>query len=89
MLPVIPQDKANHIAYGAVVGVIAFVVGALVGLPVLQASLVSGVVVAIVAAGKELMDRRNPNHTPEWLDLFATVVGGALVLAPVLFAKGL
>jgi len=70
-LPVLPQDKANHAVYGAVIAAIV----SIVGLPLAL------LVVAGFALGKEVYDWRQ-NKQPEMLDALATVCGGLLVLAP-------
>jgi formiminotetrahydrofolate cyclodeaminase len=70
-LPVLPQDKANHAVYGAVIAAIV----SIVGLPLAL------LVVAGFALGKEVYDWRQ-NKQPEVLDALATVCGGLLVLAP-------
>ena len=70
-LPVLPQDKANHAVYGAVIAAIV----SLVGLPLAL------LVVAGFALGKEVYDWRQ-NKQPEVMDALATVCGGLLVLAP-------
>lgn len=70
-LPVLPQDKANHAVYGAVIAAIV----SLVGLPLAL------LVVAGFAIGKEVYDWRQ-NKPYEVMDAVATVCGGLLVLAP-------
>ena len=70
-LPVLPQDKANHAVYGAVIAAIV----SIVGLPLAL------LVVAGFALGKEVYDWHQ-NKQPEMLDALATVCGGLLVLAP-------
>ena len=76
-LPVLPQDKANHAIYGAVIAAIVSVVGLPLAL----------LVVAGFAIGKEVYDWRQ-NKQPEMLDAVATVCGGLLVLAPQFINRG-
>jgi formiminotetrahydrofolate cyclodeaminase len=76
-LPVLPQDKANHAVYGAVIAAIV----SIVGLPLAL------LVVAGFALGKEVYDWRQ-NKQPEMLDVAATVCGGLLVLAPQFINRG-
>lgn len=84
-LPMLPQDKANHVIYGAAIALaVGLVFGPLVGL------LMAG------AAGlaKELADRQAnkraaakgelPPHGVERADLVATACGGLLVYAAAL-----
>jgi hypothetical protein len=44
---------------------------------------VSAVAVLVVAVGKEIYDLTG-RGTPEWLDLVATLAGGAIVIGPCL-----
>jgi UPF0716 family protein affecting phage T7 exclusion len=76
-LPVLPQDKANHAVYGAVIAAIVSIVGLPLGL----------LVVAGFAISKEVYDWRQ-NKQPEMLDAAATVCGGLLVLAPQFINRG-
>ena len=51
---------------------------ALFGAPLLVAFLLT----AVVGAAKEVYDYFHPEaHTAEWMDLFATVAGGAVAVA--------
>jgi len=78
-LPVLAQDKANHLIYGLLVFTLALIF--------------FGVVVAccatvVVAAGKELFDlAHRSSHTPDPVDLLVTVLGGALGLVNYLAAE--
>jgi formiminotetrahydrofolate cyclodeaminase len=76
-LPVLPQDKANHAVYGAVIAAIV----SIVSLPLAL------LVVAGFAIGKEVYDWRQ-NKPYEVLDAVATVCGGLLVLAPQFINRG-
>jgi formiminotetrahydrofolate cyclodeaminase len=76
-LPLLPQDKANHAVYGAVIAAIV----SIVGLPLAL------LVVAGFALGKEVYDWRQ-NKQPEIMDAVATVCGGLLVLAPQFINRG-
>lgn len=72
-LPVIPADKANHVVYGAV----AACAGSF-------HSVVAGAALcAAVAIGKEVIDRVRKTGNAEIGDVVATLIGGALVLAPL------
>ena len=94
-LPMLPQDKANHVVYGAVTALVVILACWLVGNPHwLLASLIA---VVIVAIGKEAVDRlRNakaeeaglpPKHGVEWMDVVATLAGGLMVVLPCLMVK--
>jgi hypothetical protein len=80
-LPLLPQDKANHVVYGAVIA-------AAVSVYDVQKA---AAVVMLFAVGKELSDwwqnRKGGNHGVEVMDAVATVGGGAIVLLPQ-FLKG-
>lgn len=77
-LPVLAQDKANHVVYGAV---------AAAAVSVYDMATAAAVVV-LLAVGKELSDwwqnRKGGSHGVELWDAVATVAGGALVLLPQL-----
>lgn len=72
MLPVIPHDKALHVAYGAALSL----VGALIA-HALQQPLWAGALAlpAVFAVGKETRDRLTKRGTPELLDAVATAAG--------------
>lgn len=82
VIPLIPQDKANHFIYGAVV---AFIVSLVVS-PVLALA-----ATAVVAVGKELSDwyqnTKGGSHGVEGLDAVATIIGGVMVVLPQLINK--
>ncbi len=68
-LPLIPQDKANHFVYGSV---IFFVFLLITQIPIYA---LTGT--AIVGLCKEIYDALNKEtHTPDIIDLIATVSGG-------------
>ncbi len=72
MLPLIPHDKANHIAYGAG----ASLAGALAAVPAGQPLWLGALAVAVLfAVGKEVYDRASKRGTPDVLDAVATVAG--------------
>jgi hypothetical protein len=73
-LPMLPHDKANHLAYGAA---IAAVTALLMPLPLAL------VVCVLAALGKELIDLVGGKGTPDAWDVLATVAGSVLVLAPL------
>lgn len=82
MLPLIPQDKANHIVYGAVIFAAAYALFTFAGLPALP--IAAGMVV-IAAVAKEMWDRAHKEtHTPDPLDALATIAGGVVVALPLL-----
>ena len=69
---VIPQDKANHFIYGAV----------LASAGALYSHEAGAALCLVVAVGKEVYDRVSRKGTPEVADAVATVIGGAVVLLP-------
>jgi hypothetical protein len=73
-LPMLPHDKANHLAYGAA---IAAVTALLMPLPLAL------VVCVLAAVGKELIDLVGGKGTLDAWDAVANVAGSALVLAPL------
>lgn len=72
MLPIIPQDKANHFAYGAVIAAVGCLFSPLAGASLCFA----------FAVGKEVYDRVSGKGNPEFWDAFATIAGGAIVIIP-------
>lgn len=65
-LPLIPQDKANHVIYGAMIYyLLQFVVSPMFAL----------LGVALVAAAKEIYDVVSKSGTPESLDFLVTIAG--------------
>lgn len=88
-LPLLPQDKANHVVYGMV---ICFIVAMLLTLiiPKFQASLVGFLVTAMIGGGKEYLDYRAnqkarsagqiETHGADLVDFIATIAGGLVVL---------
>ena len=91
-LPLLPQDKANHIVYGAVIFNITLALSTLFGIG--SGLLIASITVVAFAFGKEMVDYirnrididngRFPNHTVDWLDAAATILGGILVILPIL-----
>lgn len=77
-LPVIPADKANHLAYGA----------ALASLGGLHSLALGALLCAAFAIGKEVYDQARKTGSPEVLDAVATLAGGVLVLLPLAVASG-
>ncbi len=75
MLPTLPHDKANHLAYGAAIACAAVLAHSVIA---------AGIAVAVFAVGKEVYDRVSKKGTPEPLDAVATLAGGALVLLPLI-----
>lgn len=82
MLPLLPQDKANHVVYGAVIAALSLVGGTIFRAPMLPFALIALAAVVAVAILKELVDRRSTNHTPDAMDAVATIAGGLVVVAP-------
>lgn len=81
-LPMLPQDKANHLLYGAAIALAASVfVNPIVGL----------IAAGVAGAAKEALDWYQnkkrvatgypPNHDVDPFDFLATLAGGALVYA--------
>jgi hypothetical protein len=95
MLPIIPQDKANHAIYGAIIFCVIFVLSHL-SIPHYEIYVASAVVV-VAAIAKELRDlwsntqakKKNliPTHGVEAWDAIATIAGGVVVLVPLLCVK--
>lgn len=73
-IPVIPADKANHLAYGSILACI----GAL-----LYSPLAGALLCAVVVIGWELLQRTLKVGHPSVPDALAGLAGGALVLAPL------
>jgi hypothetical protein len=90
-IPSLPQDKANHLAYGAAIFSVALLLAhfTLINFQIEIAFLT----VVFVAFGKEANDARinwqstgNPLHGPhgvELLDALATVFGGFIAALPL------
>lgn len=68
-LPMLPQDKANHVIYGLV----AFIVGNT--LHSWQAGMLAATAVAV---GKELYDKLSGKGVPDGWDVVATLGGAVL-----------
>lgn len=93
-LPMLPQDKANHVIYGSVAGLAAVVLSAFI--PILQSYLVFVPVMAgvLVGAGKEGLDYymnktsnlAKPAHSVDLMDLVYTAGGGGLISATLFVA---
>lgn len=68
MLPLIPEDKANHFIYGLIITAMIAPVSIWLGLIICTAT----------ASTKELVDLcdPNPNTRADWVDFLATVAGG-------------
>jgi hypothetical protein len=77
-MPSLPQDKANHVIYGALIFLIGFAITR-------RMDVSYGLVVA-AAVGKEALDwlsnqrSEKPTHGVEWFDALATCAGGAVPL---------
>lgn len=86
MMPSLPQDKANHFVYGAVIYAVVFGVLALLKMP---ATYYAFAVVALFGVGKEIVDYlqnryQGAHHGIEALDALATIAGGAVCAVPLL-----
>jgi len=69
-LPIIKQDKANHLIYGLI---IFSLIHSFFGL------LIASIVCSVFAFGKELYDYMNKDkHTPDIKDALVTIIGGLL-----------
>jgi hypothetical protein len=82
MLPQLPQDKANHFIYGAVITTITTLLLIISQnyslLPYcLHPTIIAGI-------GKEIYDRVSGKGTPEVLDAVATISGGLAVYLPII-----
>ena len=81
-MPSLPQDKANHAVYGALIFLLA--------LAIFRRPDAAYALVVLAAAGKEVLDWLSnmravkaglmPTHGVEWLDALATCAGGAVPL---------
>lgn len=73
----IPLDKQAHFWTGSILGFVSYI---FIGCWAL-------VVVALIALAKEVYDYKHPNHTADFWDLVATVLGGilGLILGEVLW----
>lgn len=75
-LPVLPQDKANHVVYGT----------ALTAIGMCYSPVAGAVLCAAFAVGKEVYDwwdnQHGGRHGVELNDALATMSGGAIVLLP-------
>lgn len=96
-LPMLPQDKANHFIYGALIWLGVLVLALVLGCGERAALGAANVVLVAVAWLKELVDwtlnrmatakGQAPTHGVEALDAVATMSGGALVLAVWLICR--
>ncbi len=81
----IPQDKAGHVVYGALVGLIA---GVFFSWPIAAAFVI------FAGVSKEVLDYvlnkyKEGAHSVEVLDAVATIIGGGVVILVVEGIKGL
>lgn len=94
MIPLIPQDKANHFVYGAAIAVAVGLVASQLGLPVVICSVGAA---AIVGVAKETLDYYQnwkakkagltPMHGVEFMDFAATALGGCAVNVLLMLCK--
>lgn len=81
-LPNLPQDKANHAFWGAVLACgLSFIDIRLATIVVLAAAIFKEVSDAVINY-RTTGDFKNGPHGVELLDAVATITGGALVLLP-------
>lgn len=73
-LPLLPHDKANHLAYSAAIASVMALVTPL---------WVAAVACVGLALGKELIDYVGQQGTPDAWDAVASIAGGTLVLLPL------
>jgi hypothetical protein len=86
-LPQLPQDKANHVIYGAAIAVVGSGIELSAGGPPLTAVVIGAVAAAVFGALKELYDAQHRDiHTPEMADFVATTAGGLLVCVPTILS---
>lgn len=91
----IPQDKANHLVYGAVIFTVMFLLTHFVYAD--YQTLIAGLAVVFIAVGKEANDAfinwkatGNPMQGPhgvEVLDAAATIIGGVIVALPLFITQ--
>lgn len=74
-LPMLPQDKANHFVYGAIL----FALASTVSLPIQALAFV-----LIAACTKEVLDHFM-NGSVELLDAISTILGGLTVYLALIF----
>jgi hypothetical protein len=72
-----PHDKAMHLIIGASLACLGALVTPMLGV----------ILCATGAMGKEIYDKVSGKGNPEWLDCFATLAGGCLVLLPLFAHK--
>jgi hypothetical protein len=94
-LPIIPQDKANHAVYGAVIFCAVFAL-AHQFVPIYQAHIAAAAVM-LAAFGKEAADRLANwraaraglpmPHGVEMMDAVATCAGGVLAALPMIILE--
>lgn len=98
-LPTLPKDKADHLTYGLVISLVAFVILNCAGVQALLAANLAQALVVAFGIGKEVMDgAMNYRSSGDWrvgphgvaaLDVVATAAGGApLWIAVRLTAMG-
>lgn len=90
MIPIIPQDKANHFIYGALIFCVGYLCSFLWFPEPLWASMA---LVALFGFGKEAADHWSnlkamkagvtPTHGVEFMDVIATIGGGVSAAFPL------
>ena len=75
LIPVIPQDKANHFVYGTLLGAISCLAFG----PILSIA-----ITFLVGFGKEVWDKVSGTGTCDLIDLIVTMIGGMVVILPII-----
>ena len=88
-LPSLPQDKANHVIYGAVIALLAYIIAKWTyPQAAMWISLVASTGLGLIKEASDWwQNRKGGNHGVELWDAVATAAGGILVMAPLLISK--
>ena len=91
MPPLIPQDKANHIVYGALISIVSLASSLLIfRVPPARALVLAMCVTVVMGWLKEAYDTRHRDkHTPDPWDIVATSAGGVLAMASAFVVRWL
>lgn len=83
MLPIIPQDKANHFIYGVLIGIVAGAIATKFKQPVIPASVLAAVLFGVAKETVDYLSNRKaiaaglePTHGVEFADAAFTALGG-------------
>lgn len=78
-LPMLKQDKANHLIYGLLIFSTIYPIFGL---------LIASIICSLFAFGKEVYDYMNKDkHTPDLKDALITIVGGLLAYIIIFINK--